>query len=71
MKILITGANRGIGLELARQFRQRGDDVVAVCRTASDALESLDVRIESGIDVTDGPSLESLACVSKANAWTG
>ncbi len=61
MNILITGANRGIGLELARQFADRGDSVIAVCRTPSDDLQALDVRIEAGIDVTDGDSLAQLA----------
>ncbi|NKI34078.1 SDR family oxidoreductase [Wenzhouxiangella sp. XN79A] len=61
MNLLITGANRGIGLELARQLSQRGDRVIAVCRAPSDALEALDLRIESGIDVTDRGSLEELA----------
>jgi NAD(P)-dependent dehydrogenase (short-subunit alcohol dehydrogenase family) len=32
MRILITGANRGIGLELARQYLRRGDTVFATCR---------------------------------------
>ena len=52
--IVITGANRGIGLELARQFHQRGDGVVAVCRKSSPALDALGVRIEAGIDVATG-----------------
>ena len=30
--VLVTGANRGIGLELARQLLARGDHVVAACR---------------------------------------
>ena len=58
---LITGANRGIGLELARQFSARGDDVIAVCRSTSDALDGLGVRVESGVDVTDAESLQRLA----------
>lgn len=61
MNILITGANRGIGLELARQLSERGDEVIAVCRTPSEALEALGVRIESGVDVTDRASLAALA----------
>ena len=28
-KILISGANRGIGLEVARQCAKRGDEVIA------------------------------------------
>jgi NAD(P)-dependent dehydrogenase (short-subunit alcohol dehydrogenase family) len=61
MNILITGANRGIGLEMARQLSERGDEVIAVCRTPSEALEALGVRIESGVDVTDRASLAALA----------
>ena len=58
--VLITGCNRGIGLELARQFRERGDDVIAVCRGASDELRELEVDIVDGIDVGDGQSIEQL-----------
>jgi len=36
--VLITGANRGIGLALARRYAGRGDRVIGVCRHASDAL---------------------------------
>jgi NAD(P)-dependent dehydrogenase (short-subunit alcohol dehydrogenase family) len=50
---VITGANRGVGLELVRQLKARGADVVGVCRARSPELESLGVRIESGIDVTE------------------
>ena len=32
---LITGSNRGIGLELCKQIVARGDEVVATCRKAS------------------------------------
>ncbi len=58
--VLITGSNRGIGLELARQFRERGDDVIAACREASDELRELEVDIVDGIDVGDGESIERL-----------
>jgi len=60
-KIVITGANRGIGLALARLYRDRGDEVIAVCRKASDDLDALGAMIEPGIDVTDGDSLADLA----------
>lgn len=59
--ILITGANRGIGLELCRQFLQRDAQVTAVCREASAALEKLDARVIAGIDVTRDTSVEKLA----------
>ncbi|MCO6452153.1 MAG: SDR family oxidoreductase [Caldilineales bacterium] len=37
--ILITGANRGIGLEMTRQFVERGDFVFAACRKPAHAQE--------------------------------
>jgi NAD(P)-dependent dehydrogenase (short-subunit alcohol dehydrogenase family) len=58
---LITGANRGIGLELARQCAARGDTVIAVCRRPSAELEKLGVRIESGVDVTSDEDVAGLA----------
>lgn len=48
---LVTGANRGIGLDICRQLRARGEGVIAVCRKSSPALEELRVRIEVGVDV--------------------
>ena len=37
--ILITGANRGIGLEFARQYGEAGDRVFATCRHPDEARE--------------------------------
>jgi NAD(P)-dependent dehydrogenase (short-subunit alcohol dehydrogenase family) len=50
--ILITGANRGIGLEFARQYSADGWDVIATARNSSSELDSLGVRIET-LDMTD------------------
>ena len=47
---LITGANRGIGLEYCRQLQQRGEQVIAVCRSISDDLKNLDIQIEDNIE---------------------
>lgn len=58
--ILVTGANRGIGLALVQHFRGRGDDVVATCRRSSRELEATGARVEAGIDVTDDASLSGL-----------
>ncbi|MDX1609429.1 MAG: SDR family oxidoreductase [Halofilum sp. (in: g-proteobacteria)] len=55
--IVITGANRGIGLELTRLFRERGDDVYALCRSAGDELTATGAHVIDGIDVTDPDSL--------------
>jgi NAD(P)-dependent dehydrogenase (short-subunit alcohol dehydrogenase family) len=51
-KVLITGANRGIGLEFARQYSSDGWDVVATTRRASPELDALGVRVEQ-LDMQD------------------
>ena len=58
--VLITGCNRGIGLELCAQYSARGDDVIAVVRSSNDALDALPVRVISGIDVGDGAAMPLL-----------
>lgn len=58
--VLVTGSNRGIGLELCRQLKQRGDQVIATCRTASAALKALDVEIIENVEVSDPASLAVL-----------
>jgi NAD(P)-dependent dehydrogenase (short-subunit alcohol dehydrogenase family) len=50
--VLITGANRGIGLEFARQYAADGWDVTATARQSSDELDGLGVRVES-LDLSD------------------
>ncbi|MFC1701834.1 SDR family oxidoreductase [Pseudomonadota bacterium] len=59
-KILITGANRGIGLELCRQLLARGDEVIAVCRRVSDELMALNLRVIEGVDVSSDESIRGL-----------
>lgn len=59
-KILVTGGNRGIGLEVCRQLNKRGDEVIAVCRNTSDELNALGVRIIDGVDVADDEGVAKL-----------
>jgi short-subunit dehydrogenase len=58
--VLITGCNRGIGLQLAAQLHARGDSVIGVCRNASEELSELGIRVISGIDVSEGASISEL-----------
>ncbi|MEZ4226188.1 MAG: SDR family oxidoreductase [Polyangiaceae bacterium] len=57
---IVTGANRGIGLELAKQLVARGNEVVAICRHSSSALEALGIRIEANVDLTNGDDIAAL-----------
>ena len=57
---LVTGSNRGIGLEFCRQLQARHDDVIAVCRQSSEELDALDVEIQSGIELTSEASITAL-----------
>lgn len=59
--ILVTGANRGIGLALTQQFTGRGDRVIGVCRKSSDALEATGAQVEAGIDVGDEAAVSTLS----------
>jgi NAD(P)-dependent dehydrogenase (short-subunit alcohol dehydrogenase family) len=57
---LVTGANKGIGLELCAQLKARGDAVVATCRKRSPALEALGVEIIDAVEVGDPASIAAL-----------
>lgn len=71
--VLITGANRGIGLELVRQSAARGDLVFAGCRTPkkASALEELSAEYPGKVsmlplDVSDEESIaQSAVTVAK------
>jgi NAD(P)-dependent dehydrogenase (short-subunit alcohol dehydrogenase family) len=58
---LITGANRGIGLELCRLLLERRIEVIAVCRRSSDELDALGVRVVRDVDVTSEGDVDRLA----------
>ena len=66
--ILVTGANRGLGLEFARQYAADGWQVYAACRAPNDAKELQKLAAASGgrmhllaFDVTDATSVRSAA----------
>lgn len=66
--ILITGANRGLGLEFTRQYLAEGWTVIAACRNPGTARGLQDLEAKSNgalavveIDVTDGASVKLAA----------
>ena len=58
---LVTGSNRGIGLELCKQLKQNRFQVIATCRQRSSALDDLEVEIIENVDVSNLKSLFKLA----------
>jgi len=58
--VLITGANRGIGLEFARQYSADGWNVIATARQSSPDLDALGVRVEH-VDLADADAVERFA----------
>ncbi|MFT7581749.1 MAG: NAD(P)-dependent dehydrogenase (short-subunit alcohol dehydrogenase family) [Myxococcota bacterium] len=59
--IVVTGANRGIGLALSEILSKRGDDVIAIVRKSSEALDALGVKVHTDVDVTDDEAVLSLS----------
>lgn len=57
--VLITGANRGLGLELARQYAHDGWDVAVTVRQPSSELAELGVQIER-LDMLDLASVANI-----------
>lgn len=58
--VVITGANRGIGLSLSKYYKTLGCAVYAICRQPSPELQALDVNILDGIDVSDDVAVKQL-----------
>lgn len=65
--ILITGANRGIGLEFTKQYLARGETVIATCRNPEAATELKALADQHShltvliLDVSDAASLDAFA----------
>ena len=67
-KVLITGANRGIGLEFVSQYAAEGWDVIACCRDPEgagalrDIARTYDGRVKvASLDVLDHSTIEAIA----------
>jgi NAD(P)-dependent dehydrogenase (short-subunit alcohol dehydrogenase family) len=72
--VVITGANRGIGMAMSKIFKAKGYLVYGVCRESSTDLNKLDVHVITDVDVAttrgidnltkalDGVSIDVLIC---------
>lgn len=58
--VVITGANRGIGLALTQHYLARGDTVYAVCRDASEELRATGAELIEGVDVAENTGVQRL-----------
>ncbi|WP_370229105.1 SDR family oxidoreductase [Marinobacter nauticus] len=58
--VVITGANRGIGLELARLYAAEGCEVIGVCRQSSEELAGVAGQVIDGVDVTTDAGIDKL-----------
>jgi NAD(P)-dependent dehydrogenase (short-subunit alcohol dehydrogenase family) len=64
-RVVISGANRGLGLSLAKAYAERGDEVIAGCRNPSsaDELAALGVEVHE-LDIGSPQSIERFGAVA-------
>lgn len=58
--VVITGANRGIGLSLVKHYVNSGNKVYALCRSSSDELNHSGAEIIESVDIADDSSMKLL-----------
>lgn len=58
--VVITGANRGIGLEFVKQYLANGDKVIALCRNTSDELSQSGAKVIDKVDVSNPECLQKI-----------
>jgi len=58
--VIITGANRGIGLAFCKRYLELGYNVYAICRKAGPDLPNLSATVIDGVDVSQPEGIERL-----------
>ncbi len=70
INVVITGANRGIGLAMVKNCLQSGDNVYALCRQSSKALAALmvhsNINIIENVDISTEQGVDNAAVALKA-----
>ncbi len=59
--VVVTGANRGIGLSLCKYYQEAGAKVIAICRSSSVGLQALGVRVIDNVDIAKPADVASMA----------
>jgi len=62
-RVLVTGGNRGLGLEIAKELVAIGATAIVLCRSSSPELEALvgQWNVYSGVDVADDEAVKKAA----------
>ncbi|MDO7086437.1 SDR family oxidoreductase [Pseudocolwellia sp. AS88] len=58
--VVITGANRGIGLAMAKIFKSEGYNVYGICRNTSTELEQLGINVVNDVDVATSAGIANM-----------
>jgi NAD(P)-dependent dehydrogenase (short-subunit alcohol dehydrogenase family) len=58
--VVITGANRGMGLEFVKQYLAKGEKVIALCRNTSDQLSQTSAKVIDKVDVGSPECLQKI-----------
>jgi len=60
-RVLIVGASKGLGFEMAKELKTQDAEVIATCRASSPELESAAKQVIKDIDVTSYDSMKKMA----------
>ncbi len=60
-KVVITGANRGIGLALTKKYLEEGYEVIGLCRQSSAELSESGAKVIENVEVTNLEALKKVA----------
>lgn len=60
LNVVITGANRGIGLSFCEYYKSQGHRVYAICRSSNAKLDQLADHVIDGIDISSADDCKNL-----------
>ncbi|WP_135075693.1 SDR family oxidoreductase [Terasakiella sp. SH-1] len=60
LTVVVTGANRGIGLSFCKFYKAQGYNVIGVCRNSSTELDGIAQTVITGVDVSHAADRQKL-----------